>query len=124
MSDRYLISDLHKAARGFRPSSYRMVYYNSLNDEAFDEAWNDLVEELDLEMEREHTGQQIAVRTFEKQIKVLISSGARNRETAVRWLIDSLGLNVYTSDMSYVEWDMSYVECELNLPYGYLNQEK
>lgn len=113
--DENTVSDLHKDARGWRPREYFWNEWNAASDAEKQVIWDGLCKELDWEMEREAQAQARAIEEFEATILANISLGARDRESAIRWIIEA-------NDPS--EFDLQYGggwACwSLGLPYhGY-----
>ena len=106
--------DAHKDAYGFKPD-WREV--NALSDSELQE-WLDEV--LYPECERQVLEQEAAEKAkadeFERSVSSVIESGAGDRETAIRWILDAeipeedRGTQLATAD--YVRWS-------LGLPYSY-----
>lgn len=80
------ISDLHKSVYGHRPS--RDMFFDFSNEELGQEIEN-LEKLAKEEEEREINWELESIDDFEKLIQKTIDSGAKNRETAVRWLYDA-----------------------------------
>lgn len=104
-----IVWDAYKDAHGFRP--------RHLNLQAMTEA------ELKAELEylevvihqnaiQQHADEQVAITKFEQHVTNTICMGARDRETALRWIMDA----------SEAQGDWEYF-CFLNgLPYGYFRK--
>lgn len=80
------ISDLHKDAYGFRPdmTKYEYMSIDQIEDEI--ERLNKLSRE---KMDHERNRELLNIEKLEQTIQKGINSGAEDRETALRWLIDS-----------------------------------
>lgn len=81
-----IISDLHKDARGYRPSQYFWEGWKELSDEGQKEIFDMLAEELEIREQDEREMEQRAIKTFEARIADVIKLGAGNRQTALRWI--------------------------------------
>ena len=81
-----IISDLHKDARGYRPSQYFWEGWKELSDEGQKEIFDMLAEELKIREQDEREMEQRAIKTFEARIADVIKLGAGNRQTALRWI--------------------------------------
>lgn len=81
-----IISDLHKDARGYRPSQYFWEGWKELSDEGQKEIFDMLSEELEIREQDEREMEQRAIKTFEARIADVIKLGAGNRQTALRWI--------------------------------------
>lgn len=115
--DSDIVSDLHKDARGFRP---REGFWNHWNLSTYDEKqeiWDALLRELKQTMDEEHAREAQAVADFEARVSANLQLGAADRATAVRWLVEGLGLDEY--DLRY---GGDYVCFELGLPYSMKNE--
>ena len=111
--DENTFSDLHKEAFGFRPSSYAWAEWNEASPARKQEIWDDLCDAHSRAMDEERAREAAAVASFEERISALIEVGARDRETAGRWLVESLGMD--DCDRMY---GGSYVCYTLGLPYS------
>ena len=81
-----IISDLHKDARGYRPSQYFWEGWKELSDEGQKEIFDMLAEELKIREQDEREMEQRAIKIFEARIADVIKLGAGNRQTALRWI--------------------------------------
>ena len=111
--DESIVSDLHKDAWGFRPTSGWWDCWNFQDDEGKQAAWNTLLDDLEQSNTRERAEQDAAVKRFDDRIELLMNMGASNRETAIRWIIDSLELT--ESDKMY---GSDYICFLMGLPYS------
>ena len=100
--------ELYKDVYGVKARWYRA--------DSVEEARNDLdrlSKVLEEEIEREQTAQAKAAATFEQTVQNVIKVGAKDRQTALQWLIDASEAN---GDWEYF--------CLLNeLPYGYFKKQ-
>jgi hypothetical protein len=99
-------SELHKSVHGFRPRGEYPSYGDMLEEIKY------LEERLERILIQEEEEQKLAIVKFEERLKTIIESGAGDRETALRWLVDS-----HDGD-----FDREYVEDHFQLPYGYLKK--
>lgn len=111
--DENIVSDLHKDAYGFRPSSYFWDNWKNSTDDQKQVIWDDLLRELDAEMERERNAQLQAVAAFETMVQRNLEHGAQSREDAIRWVVQGLGLD--EMDLRYGGSRVCY---ELGLPFA------
>ena len=81
-----MISDLHKDARGYRPSQYFWEGWKELSDEGQKEIFDMLAEELKIREQDEREMEQRAIEKFKARIADVIKLGAGNRTTALRWI--------------------------------------
>lgn len=82
--------DLYKSAHGIRPS---MAYWNNMTDDEKQADWDSLVAFNEVQMLREREEEQRAIEQFEKNIADCIEMGAKDRATAIKWLMDAEGTN-------------------------------
>lgn len=107
-----LISDLHKDAMGFRPGEAFWGFWATASDDEKQAEWDSLCKWMEKEVEREKAEQAAAIEKFEKHVTNVICMGAGDRETALRWIMDS----------SNCEGDWDYMCYHHGLPYGYLKR--
>ena len=89
------ISDLHKEARGFRPSLDR--YELKTDDELMAEIeW--LGREVKEEIEREQQIDALCITRFNDEVAIFIQQGAANRSTAIRWMLQAQGYDETPAD--------------------------
>ena len=102
------ISDASKDAQGFRT---RMDISNMTIEELMVEAdyWEGRVIEA---IEEDSMREANAVKEFEETIAKLIDMGARDRDTAIRWMRE---------EDEWTQHDDNYFEYTYGLPYGYLS---
>ena len=115
--DSAIISDLHKDARGFRPTWHWMQTWYAASNAEKQWIWDNLCKELDEELAREKAEQAAAIASFESSVAACLENGAADRETAIRWVLE--GLQLSDTDLMY---GGSYVCFELGLPYDMANQ--
>lgn len=110
--DEYIVSDLHKDAYGFRPDQSWWENWTSSTDDEKQKIWDVLIENLEASIAEENQMQAIAISNFEDRVQETIQLGAKDRETAIRWLLDASSAN---GDLEYF--------CYLNnLPYTYFKK--
>lgn len=101
--------DMYKAAYGIRP---RHVDTSSWKLEQFHEEFKILGAVIEAEEKARIAAEAQAVVVFEKRIADLISSGAADRETALRWIHEAEGS----------DGDDDYLCFLVGIPYGYIKQ--
>lgn len=111
--DENIVSDLHKDAYGFRPLEGFWRHWNESTMDQKQVIWDKLLRDLDREIEAEKKRHEMAIAEFEDLIRTNISCGAGDRETAIRWIVDSLDLS--ETDKMY---GGEYVCYLLGLPYS------
>jgi hypothetical protein len=107
--DSDIVSDLYKEAYGRRPSDIFWSQWLDASDAEKQAIWDGLIatEVITSNKEREH--QIAAVAGFERHVQNTILMGARDRETALRWIMQS---SIANGDWEF----LCYLE---GLPYGY-----
>lgn len=78
------VSDLYKDVYGIRPRGYN---FQEWTDAELNEFWDDLVAQLAKNNIEEEKAEKEAAAYMETTIQTLINSGAKNRFTALRWLL-------------------------------------
>ena len=91
--DSGIISDLHKDAYGFRPSPEFSILWELSSDEQKQEIWDDLIATLERNIDAEEAAERKAAEAFEAQVAVMLQNGADSRETALRWIVESMELS-------------------------------
>ncbi len=100
-----IFSDLYKDAHGFRPR----FDVSDWTDEDFRTEFVRLGAIIHENVELEKLAEQAAIVEFEATIVRLIEKGAKDRATAIRWMMDAEG----PCSTDYFCWS-------LGLPYDYL----
>ena len=106
-------SDFYKDVHGFRPRFASTEQWNS-------EKWlqgqlDSLTVEAKVVFAAEAAAEQQAIVKFEAKVTVTIAAGAKDRATAVRWLMAA-------ENDEYVNNDADYFCYLNNLPYGYFRE--
>ena len=100
--------DMYKDAYGVRP---RGIDTSSWSESEFMAEFDMLAKVIDAEYIARKEAEAIDIEKFEQHVINTICMGARDRETALRWIMDASSAN---GDWEYF--------CFLNgLPYGYFN---
>jgi hypothetical protein len=108
-----LYSDLHKDVFGCRPGQTTWDHWMSLDAGQKQDEWDYLVERLreqEAEM-RKYQDKQVAA--LESRIQMNITLGAGDRQTALRWVLDSFDQD----DLRFFGADK--VAYDLGLPYNH-----
>jgi hypothetical protein len=114
-------SDLHKDARGHRPSGEWYEMIDTATPAEKQEVWDRLIAELEERNKIEADIEREAVLAFEQKVDALLTCGAKTRCEAIRWLVDACA-GAHNED-GMVKYDPDYF-CYLNdLPYGYIGKE-
>ena len=110
--DENIVSDLHKDAHGYRPTSLFWIDWNNGSNSYKQKMWNDLLEDHATEMESAANAEVAAINAFELEIATALDVGASSREDAVRWIVQ--GLELSDNDLMY---GGSYICFLKGLPY-------
>ena len=111
--DSTIVSDLHKDARGFRPSVGWMEFWAEQDDAGKQVTWNILMDELQETMDEDRRREEAAIASFRKQVAEMMALGAKDEHQAKKWIIQGLGADEH--DLTY---GGSWVCYELGLPYA------
>lgn len=104
-----VLSDLHKDVYGFRPYPGR---YDGLTEAQVAQEFEILGAALEEVVDAEEQLQKANVVEFERAVTNLLGQGARDRSTAIRWLIEA----VDAGD------DIGFAEYLYGVPYGYIEK--
>jgi len=107
-----LYSDFHKDTYGVRPGESGFRYWNSLTPDEKQAEWERMGETMRAEQEWEKQQRERAVVEFEQHVLNTIATGARDRATALRWIMDA----------SSADGDWDYFCYQNGLPYGYFKE--
>jgi hypothetical protein len=100
------ISDAHKDAYGFRPTYWDLSSKSIEELEAIADRMTDAVCDA---IQRQRLEEEEALQSFETLIASNISIGARDRETAIRWIVESLDMGGYaTAEYACYNLNLSY----------------
>ena len=105
-------SDLHKDARGHRPSIGGYAAWDEATPDQKQAIWDGLLVELDERTANEAREEAAAVHDLEIRIQDLMMSGAKDRSMAIRWLHEAYD----------TQGDTGFLEYYLGVPYGYLDK--
>jgi hypothetical protein len=101
--------DMYKDAHGFRP---RHVDTSGWTLAEFRAEFADLGQIINREEAQRQVAEKEAIEKFEKHVTDTICMGARDRETALRWIMDASNAN----------GDWEYLCYDLGLPYQYFRK--
>ena len=87
--DLSILSDLHKDARGFRPSNDYTKWFSSLPLFAQAKEWDRLTEEVKQREIDRGIAEAISIEDFKKMVAGVMKSLDIDRTTALRWLTQS-----------------------------------
>jgi len=111
--DENTVSDLHKDARGYRPTQAFWNAWNYQDDEGKQTAWNVLINELNDEMERERNAQAMATIKMHQRVQGMLLLGAKSEVQALQWIMKAEGFDDF--DLRY---GPSYFCFKFDLPYS------
>lgn len=106
-----IISDLHKDAYGFRPRQDFWVWWDNASDDEKQAEWDSLLAALERAVKEEREQEERAIAKFETLVATTIATGAGDRETALRWIMDGSRCGR--------DGDWDFLCYEYGLPYGY-----
>jgi len=99
--------DMYKDAHGFRPRHVNTLHWT-------EEMFLAEFEALELVIRQEELQRAFAegkaIERFEARVDDLMATGAQDRATAIRWIMDAEG----------ADGDTEYADYLLGLPYGYI----
>ena len=101
--------DLYKAAYNVRPGSYAYSAWNAMTPEEKQTEWDYLCNVAEATYLEELREEYLAMVRFEALVETTIKTGAGDRETAVRWLMDAADLTDDVDHFTYTN----------GLPFGY-----
>lgn len=98
------VSDLYKNAYGFRPSPAFWTRWNHADEAGRTEMWYDVIAASDAACDAEKAEKVKAVDEFENAIATNLQIGAKDRETAIRWIAQAS--NAYTNYVVMGDWPL------------------
>lgn len=101
--------DMYKDAYGVRP---RGIDTSTWTESEFEAEFAQLARVIEQEDVARKAAEAEAITKFEQHVTNTICMGARDRETALRWIMDASNAN---GDWEYMCWD-------LGLPYQYFRK--
>jgi len=110
--DEQIVSDLHKDARGYRPTEYFWEEWSQCGDDTRQAMWDNLLEELAAETARQLDAYARAEIAFHQRVQGTMVAGARDELTAIRWILEAEQLSKF--DLAY---GSDYVAWHFGLPY-------
>lgn len=111
--DENLFSDLHKDARGYRPSGDYYTWLKNASDDEKQSEWDGLIREMHRRCEEEDEQERLCLIDFERKISKVMNTGAKSRQMAVQWIYDSLN----------DPYDYEYADFQFGIPYGTFKKE-
>jgi len=111
------LSDAHKDAYGFRPTSSSWEAYNVMSLEELHAEADRLSERVADSIEEDEQRQTDAAVAFENRVLEVIAAGAGDRATAIRWIYDSEDITE-TVEM----YGNEYAEFHFGLKFAYFTE--
>lgn len=111
--DDYSFSDLHKDAYGFRPGESFWIWFETATDNEKQSCWDHMIDVLERNEAEQKVREAISIQRFESRVVEIIDTGAGDRTTAIRWIVD--GIRDELGDYA----DAGYACYILGLPYSY-----
>jgi hypothetical protein len=87
--DENIVSDLHKDARGFRPSQTWWSVWNRVSDDVKQDIWDALHQELSETIERESRAEARAALALTERLEKMYDLGATSEVQALKWIIEA-----------------------------------
>ena len=101
--------DAYKDAYGFRPRGHGI---SAMTEQQLECEISELAQITERNQKQEELEQQEAITRFEKRVQETIALGAKNRETAIKWIHDAEDTGS----------DDEYLCYRLGLPYTYFKE--
>jgi len=111
--DERIVSDLYKEVYGSRPREGFWRHWNESTSDEKQAIWDGLCRSHEAEMAAERERHARVIKEFEDLVLRQQEVGAPDRQTAIRWIVDSLELT--ENDLCY---GADYVCYCLGLPYS------
>jgi predicted Fe-S protein YdhL (DUF1289 family) len=87
--DEQIVSDLHKDARGSRPSQTWWSIWNRVSDDAKQDIWDALSQELSETMDRERQAELRAALALTERLEKMYELGAISEVQALTWIMEA-----------------------------------
>jgi hypothetical protein len=87
--DENTVSDLHKDARGFRPTEYFWEEWTQMPDQFKQKIWDSLCQELEETMDRERRAEADAMIALHQRIQGAMLLGAKDEVQALKWIMEA-----------------------------------
>ena len=98
-----MLSDMFKDAHGFRPRHYKEWW----TEDELKAEYDYLQRAIEDEMARQDAAEAKAEIEFEKMIAETINIGAKDRDTAIRWLMQAEDVDTrYVQDVEQFFWSL------------------
>ena len=87
--DSQIVSDLHKDARGFRPTQYWWDQWELCSDDQKQTMWDALIDELSETMDRERQAEARAALALTERLEQMYELGATSQVQALQWIMEA-----------------------------------
>jgi hypothetical protein len=87
--DETIVSDLHKDARGYRPSEYFWEEWTQCGDDTRQAMWDSLCRELEDTMAAERQAEARAALALTERLEKMYELGATSEVQALKWIIEA-----------------------------------
>lgn len=101
--DESILSDLHKDAYGTRPGEYFWSKWNNMSEAEREAEWNMLCDAMNDSIEHEKRAEARALSKFEESIVEIMKVGAKDRQTALRWITEGEEFS-HAQDIEHWVW--------------------
>jgi hypothetical protein len=115
--DETIVSDLHKDARGFRPSEYFWEEWTQCGDDTRQAMWDSLCRELEDTMAAERQAEARAALALTERLEKMYELGATSEVQALKWIIEAEEFDSF--DLQY---GASYFCYHFGLSYNAVNE--
>lgn len=99
-----LVSDLHKDARGYRPTESFFEMWNESSDDTKQDVWDMLLEEMEYNQKEEARVEADNLVKFRKLLRSVMDTTSCNWKVALRYLVDAENLDV-NFELDYFLWN-------------------
>lgn len=111
--DENIISDLHKDARGFRPSQYWWDQWELCSDDQKQVMWDSLIQELNEAMEQQRKDEARAAFALTQRLEQMYELGATSEVQALKWIMEAEEFSDYD-----IQYGPSYFCYHFGLSYS------
>jgi hypothetical protein len=114
--DETIVSDLHKDARGYRPSHHWTELWNYADNDQKQVMWDSLCKELSAELDRERQAQARAALALTERLEKMYELGAKSEVQALQWIMEAEEF-----DFNDLQYGPSYFCYHFGLNYSAAN---
>jgi len=112
-----IVSDLHKDARGYRPTEYFWEEWTQCGDDTRQAMWDNLCRELEETMDRQRQVEAQAALTLCERLEQMYALGAKSEVQALKWIMEAEEF----SDLD-LQYGASYFCYHFGLSYSAVNE--